>query len=251
VPSASDSDPRRRIPVLAIITGLIGELLITAGVLLGLYVVWELVWSTVEARPLQRQALEVVHKRPGYVPPAPDTAAWAPEYTDNIPEVAVPDRGEPWVSLHVPRWGYKYNIVIAEGVDKYSILDQGLIGHYPDTQGPGELGNFAVAGHRITHGEPFAGIQALRDADELIVETDENYLVFAVYDRDIVSPYDMSVIYPVPGQEGVDPVKRLITLTTCHPRYTSTSRYIVWGDFQYWTKKSEGRLKALVPPSKR
>jgi sortase A len=255
VPTGEESDPRRRIPIGAILTGILGELLITAGAILGLYVVWELYWSTVEARPAQAHALEVVHIRPEYVPPVTvdevgPTPTFAPEYTDTFPVADEPVAGQPWLSLHVPRWGYGYNVAIAEGTGD-SVIHQGLIGHYPETENAGEMGNFATAAHRITHGEPYARIQELQDGDELIVETDENYLVYEVYDSDIVLPTDMSVIWPVPGQAGVAPERRLITLTTCHPRYTSTHRYIVWGELQYWTKKSEGPLRALTPPSQR
>ncbi|MDR3202524.1 MAG: class E sortase [Bifidobacteriaceae bacterium] len=250
VPVTKESDPRRRVPAGAIITGVLGELLITAGLLLGLYVVWEIVWSTVEARPHQVLAIETVHLRPDYVEPVTE-GPYAEEYADSAPEIGRAAPGEPWLTLHVPRWGYGYDVAIAEGTDKADVLDRGLLGHYTETQGPGELGNFALAGHRITHGEPFAGIQQLRDGDELIVETDEYYLVYKMYDSDIVLPNDMSVIWPVPGQSGVEPARRIITLTTCHPRYTSTHRYIVWGEFEYWTKKADGPLRALVPPDER
>ena len=109
----------------------------------------------------------------------------------------------------------------------------------------------AVAGHRITHGEPFSKIQTLQKGDELIVETDRYYFVYHMTDTEIVLPDDMEVVWPVPRQADVEPIKRLITLTTCHPRYTSTHRFIVWGEFAYWTDKTEGRLEALVPPDKR
>jgi sortase A len=253
VPVTDESDPRRRIPIGAIITGVLGEILITAGLLLGLYVVWEIMWSSVEARPVQAAALVTIHERAQYIAPLEwePGSPYAPEYTEDIPEIAGGEPSQPWLSLHVPRWGYGYDVAIAEGTDKAGVLDLGLIGHYEDTQGPGELGNFAVAAHRITHGEPFAGIQQLREGDEMIVETDEYYLVFAMYDSDIVQPNDMSVILPVPGQEGIEPVRRLLTLTTCHPRYTSTHRYIIWGELEYWTKKAEGPLRALVPLDER
>ncbi|MDR0432100.1 MAG: class E sortase [Bifidobacteriaceae bacterium] len=257
VPASDDADPRRRIPIGAILTGILGEILITVGVILGLYVVWEIVWSSVEARPEQAHALEIVHERAAYVEPVTveqigpsEAPVFAPEYTDNFPTITGPINSEPWLSLHVPRWSYDYNVAIAEGVED-PVINRGLIGHYPDTQNPGEMGNFATAAHRITHGEPFARIQELHNGDELIVETDEYYLVYEMYDQRIVEPTDISVIWPVPGQAGVAPERRLITLTTCHPRYTSTHRYIVWGELRYWTKKSEGPLRALTPPALR
>jgi sortase A len=259
VPANEESDPRRRIPIGAILTGVLGELLITVGVILGLYVVWEVFWSTIEARPLQVQALQVVHVRSDYVPPVTaveiggetGAIAFAPEYTQDVPDVATAADGVPWLSLHVPRWDYDYNVAIAEGTSEDLVLNRGLIGHYSETQGAGELGNFAIAAHRITHGEPFARIQELHNGDELIVETDEYYLVYEMYDQSIVTPTDMSVIWPVPGQAGVAAERRLMTLTTCHPRVASTHRYIVWGELQYWTKKAEGPLRALTPPDQR
>ncbi|MDR0504871.1 MAG: class E sortase [Bifidobacteriaceae bacterium] len=248
VPLSPSADPQRRLPIGALITGVIGELLITVGVILGLFVVWEIVWSTVEAAPLVARAASVIEERPTWVPAIEEGSKWAPEYTDDFPVAAAVSQGEPWVKLRVPRWGRKNKSVVAEGTDKASVLDKGLVGHYVDTQAPGEVGNFAVAGHRITHGEPFAKIQTLRIGDDIIVETDKYFLVYQMTSYKIVSPNDIAVIWPVPNQEGAVPVKRLITLTTCHPRYTSTHRYVIWGELAYWTDKSEGRLRALAQP---
>lgn len=241
---------KRRTPLGAIVAGTLGELLITLGCVLALFVGWEVVWSSVATKPLQNLAIAQVHDRPGYIAPA--SGKYAPEYQpDTAPtDVGSAKVGKTWLSLHVPRWGYSYNVAIAEGTDKATVLDKGLIGHYIGTQNVGQLGNFALAAHRITYGEPFAKIQQLRDGDLLIVESDKYYFVYKVYAEKIVAPTDMAVIWPVPYQANAVPTRRLITLTTCHPRYASTSRYIVWGDMQYWTKKSEGKLQALTPPGK-
>ncbi|MFP5282231.1 MAG: sortase domain-bontaining protein [Actinomycetes bacterium] len=45
------------------------------------------------------------------------------------------------------------------------------MGHYPSTAGPGQVGNFALAGHRITHGQPFARLLELDRGDKVVVET--------------------------------------------------------------------------------
>lgn len=115
------------------------------------------------------------------------------------------------------------------------MLDKGYVGHYPQTDQPGRVGNFALAGHRNTHGEPFRYINRLEAGDELRVETRSDVFTYVV-DRLLPEtlPRDSGVIADVP-RSGVKPSYGYresgyyITLTTCTPEYTSRYRLIVWG----------------------
>jgi sortase A len=229
----------------------IGELLITLGLLLGLYVVWEVFWTNVEASAVAEEVLKTATETPDWIEPAVEQGP-APHYsyrTDPPPvdenPLSTPAIGGVWASLHVPRWGLAYNVPIVEGTDKKTILDRGMIGHYPNTAGPGQIGNFATAAHRITYGEPYAKIETLQNGDSLIVETARYYFVYKVYASQIVLPDAIGVTWPVPNDAGAVPTRRIITLTTCHPRWASTHRYVVWGELEYWADKAEGYLEEL------
>ncbi|MDR2379781.1 MAG: class E sortase [Bifidobacteriaceae bacterium] len=234
------------------LVGVIGELMITLGALLALYVVWELVWTDVEAHQEAAAVVELVEHRTDWIEPNPvspyaphrDPATEAPP-VDEAP-LATPSFGDSWALLHVPRWGLDYNVPIVEGTDRVQILNKGLIGHYLGTEGPGRIGNFATSAHRTTYGKPYNLAAELEDGDSLIVETAEYYFVYRVYGREIVYPDAVRVIWPVPNEEGAVPTRRLMTLTTCHPMFSARQRYVVWGELAYWTAKADGPLEELA-----
>ncbi len=100
----------------------------------------------------------------------------------------------------------------------------------PGTALPGQLGNFAVAGHRVTAGNPFWSLPSLRAGDLVYVETIAGTYEYRVLARPAwVPPVDTAVLAPVPGHPGERARQRLITLITCDPPWTGTSRVIVTG----------------------
>ncbi|MET8752374.1 class E sortase [Streptomyces sp. NPDC004667] len=146
---------------------------------------------------------------------------------------AAPAREEAYAVLRVPRLGL--TVPVAQGVDKRTVLDKGYAGHYPGTAQPGAPGNFALAGHRNTHGEPFRYINRLRAGDELFVDVRGRrytYVVGKVLNE--TTERDTGVIAPVPHSTvrpdaGYAEAGSYITLTTCTPEYTSRYRLVVWG----------------------
>ncbi|MET9889375.1 class E sortase [Streptomyces sp. NPDC006465] len=135
--------------------------------------------------------------------------------------------------LGIPRLALR--VPVAEGVSKPDVLNKGYVGHYKGTQQPGQAGNFALAGHRNTHGEPFRYLPRLRRGDTITVETKAAVYTYTV-DRTLsrTSPRDGGVIRPVPRSTvrpsyGYSEPGYYITLTTCTPEYTSTYRMAVWG----------------------
>ncbi|MEU6644338.1 class E sortase [Saccharomonospora sp. NPDC046836] len=129
--------------------------------------------------------------------------------------------GAPFARLAIPRLGLSW--VVVEGVS-LSDLRSGP-GHYPATQQPGEVGNFAVAGHR-SHGT-FWDLDELGDGDAISVETSQARYTYRVYAVHIVSPTDTWVIAPDPENPDQAPQRRLLTLTTCHPQWGNWQRLIV------------------------
>ncbi|MFD5412579.1 class E sortase [Streptomyces nojiriensis] len=142
-------------------------------------------------------------------------------------------RERAYAVLRVPRLGLV--VPVAQGVDKRTVLDKGYAGQYPGTAGPGAQGNFALAGHRNTHGEPFRYINRLRAGDELIVDLRGRRFTYVVgkvlsetteRDTGVIAPVPRSVVKP---DQGYSEPGAYITLTTCTPEYSSKYRLVVWG----------------------
>ena len=88
--------------------------------------------------------------------------------------------GDAIALLRIPAFGDDYEIPVLNGTD-LSILSKG-VGHYSSTAAPGQIGNFAIAGHRVTHGQPFAKMLSLKKGDEVIVETREAIYTYVMDD---------------------------------------------------------------------
>src|SRR5690606_10957704 len=118
---------------------------------------------------------------------------------------------------------------------KHDVLDVLGIGHYEGTAMPGEVGNFAVAGHRVTYGKPFNRVEELQVGDPLVVQTETTWYVYRVTSTQVVTPRDVQVIAPTPNQPDVAPTVASMTLTTCHPMFSARERFIVHAELDYWT----------------
>lgn len=210
------------------VIGVVGELLITVGIVLLLYVAYQLWWTNVLAeRAAQSDRIEL------------KTEWEASGSPDKAPTVVVKP-GKPFGLIYIPRLKEKvWGMPLVEGVEKAE-LAQG-IGHYPKTALPGQIGNFAVAGHRSTNGEPLAQIDKIKAGDLAIVETAVGYYAYELTKTKLVQPEDTWVIDPVPGKKDVAPTERLITITTCHPRWGNAQRWIWWGTLKKTYVKAEGQ----------
>ena len=254
----SSSAPRSR-RVLDGILGLLGEILITAGVVLALYVGWQLFYTDVLSSRSQTAALDKIEwAEPVRVPAiaavstatpggaGPEvTVATIPEElkvfsAEGAPVIAEPAEATTFATLHVPRWGYDYVKPMSEGTDRQRVLDKLGIGHYSGTAMPGAVGNFAVAGHRMTYGKPFTDINTLQKGDALVVQTEAAWYVYTVTGFTIEMPNYMAAIAPVPGKPDEKPTVASITLTSCHPKFSAEKRYIVWGELKYWAPTGNG-----------
>lgn len=116
------------------------------------------------------------------------------------------------------------------------------IGHYQGSAGPGESGNFAIAGHRATNGEPFARFEKLTAGDEVIIQTSAGYFTYTLIKNQKIQTNEVWVLDPSP--EGLAAsVPQLITLTTCEPRWNSTKRWAWWGELAAFSKSPPPELK--------
>ncbi|MCA5894116.1 class E sortase [Isoptericola sp. NEAU-Y5] len=256
--SALHGRPAPRRGAVSTVVGVIGELFITAGVVLGLFVVWQLWWTDVQADRVHQQVLaELEWPEPPVIVEDDAGPAVASEHREDPPVMDEPETGEVFAKLYVPRFGEDYVEPIAQGVDKASILDRLGIGHYPETAMPGDVGNFASAGHRTTYGKPYHQVADLTEGDPLVVRTADTWYVYRVTSHQIVNPSQIEVISPVPGlmpgEEIPELTQRFMTMTACHPMYSAAQRYIVHGELDYWAPVEEGTpaelLDAGIEPS--
>lgn len=127
--------------------------------------------------------------------------------------------------LRIPRLGADYRYAIVEGVGPDE-LRKGP-GHYPGTALPGQIGNFVVSGHRTTYGAPFNRIDELRRGDDIVVDAAEARYTYQVLDKEVVDPGRTDVADPVPGHPAERPTRALMTMTTCHPKFSAGHRLVV------------------------
>lgn len=136
------------------------------------------------------------------------------------------ESGEAFGVITVPRFGDDYEVPLLFDTDTET-LKHG-VGHYSGTGAPCAVGNFGLAGHRTTYGRPFHDIDRLQPGDEIVIETVYGSCAYEVDSYEIVDPYAVDVIAPVPNQPGVEPTESWLTMTACHPKYSDAQRYIVF-----------------------
>jgi sortase A len=190
----------------------VAELAITAGLVLAVFVFYLLVWTNHRTEAAQADLTE-------------DFRAQQEAGGDVKDRFEAPESGEGLGILHIPALGDDWSWVVVEGVGDDD-LARGP-GHFPGTAMPGSIGNFAVAGHRATHGEPFAHLDALAVGDDVVVETMDGWLTYEVTWVRILSPSATEVLEPVAGHPGEKATQRTLTLITCNPRWSSTERLVV------------------------
>jgi sortase (surface protein transpeptidase) len=218
---------RPRDPLWQVLVRGAGELLVTAGLIMLLFVVYELyVTDLITGRTQDHLSQQIQHE-------------WATTPAAPTADLVAPPVGQPLAVLHIPRLGADYSRVILEGTSADQLAAGP--GHYVGTAMPGQLGNLAVAGHRVGKGSPFLDADQLRPGDPIVVETADSWFVYRVLGdpatgdyrtdpsgvpgQEIVRPTDVAVIAPTPG--GAAATQAYLTLTTCHPKYSARQRLIV------------------------
>lgn len=224
--------------VLRKISQIFGELLITGGIVLLLFVGWELWWTNVEADAKQSEAIKsFAQELTGPVEPAVPGTDYGPPVVGTAPS-----NGQTIGIMYIPRFGATYTRPIIEGTGA-DVLDTLGIGHYAGTSMPGAKGNFAVAGHRQTHGAVLDSIHTLVPGDRIYVQTPDGYYTYVFRNNQIVLPNRADVLLPVPTQQGAAPEESILTMTSCNPRFGAQERIIAYSVLDSWQPSSAG------PPS--
>jgi sortase A len=240
--------------------GVLGELFITAGVVVLLFLGWQ-VWlndiivgaeQTNAANELAEQwaAETPTTGTPTPTPAATEDPTSAPVVTVPVEPVvmAEPDAGETFANLIIPRLGADYRRPIAEGTGHDVLNNRATgVGHYPQTQLPGQVGNFAVAAHRTTYGASFHDVNTLLVGDSIYVETQDGWYRYVYRSTEYVRPTGVGVLDQVPQVPGVASTDRIITMTSCHPYYSAAERIISYGVFDSWYPRADGPPAEIAP----
>jgi sortase A len=199
-----------------------GTVLVLAGLVLLGYVAWQFFGTNVVAHHKQQQLVERTERMWGKPAAKPGDD---------------PDLKGAEALVRIPRFGKDYLIPVQKGVST-DVLAEGF-GHFNGTAAAGQVGNYALAGHRVTHGEPLRKMPDLRPDDEVIVETAVADYVYRIDTdpEDLIIPFTSTwVLDPVPENPesgGPQPLQkrgqRLITLTTCSEIFHTDDRMIAFG----------------------
>ncbi|MFH8293603.1 class E sortase [Streptomyces sp. NPDC018059] len=218
------------------------ELCVTVGALIVLFVVYVLFWTGVKADnamdsqidALQDQwARGTVSSEAGDGPAGTSPAQPAP-YKD----------GKPFAVMYIPRFGFTWNKPVLQGTGT-DVLKKGL-GHYASTAQLGQKGNFSVAGHRRTYGDPFKDFPKLRPGDPVVLTDGATWFTYRIDKKPYRTlPGDIGVIDPVPSRSGFDGPGRYLTLTTCEPEWGHSHRLIAWAHLDATQPVEAGKPEAL------
>jgi sortase A len=205
------------------VVGVIGKILIGAGVVLLLFAAYQVfgtAWQESHTQATLRHTLVKEAKNSEI-----EHALAEANALDKLPTgpavpakvIAAPAEGTPIGEIRIPVIGL--NQVVVEGTNTAD-LRKGP-GHYIGTPLPGEPGNSSVAGHRTTYGHPFYNLNVLKAGDPIVMTTTQGIFVYKTVRSQVVSPNDTTVLENAFGT--------YITLTTCNPRFSASTRLVVTG----------------------
>lgn len=223
---------------------MLGELLLTAGVLILLFLGWQLWWNDAimagqqssAASDLSAQWAEEARAQRGEDPvPAPT------DFGDPVVGPESYPRGTPFAVMYVPRFGEGSQRRVAEGTGLDVLNSTYLgVGHYPGTQMPGQVGNFAIASHRSAYGGGMHEIEQFQLGDAIYIQTQDGWYTYRFRDLEYVTPETVDVLAPVPHHPELQAADRIITLTSCNPLYSTAERIIAYGVLESWQPAAAG-----------
>lgn len=259
------------------VSSVVGEILLTIGIVVALFIVYQVVWTNFAAERAQSRVSGELDRR------------WE---SDNPRPLNRDSAGPAFARLFVPTFGPDFSFAVVHGTSDAD-LEKGP-GHYSGTQLPGQDGNFALAGHRVGRGAPFNDLESLDVCDALVVETAATWYIYrvlpvggggqdaeavvgagagtragAVQDclpeqvvnevaegryrevsgRYVTVPGDVGVLDVVPGSGRTDLHDgdlAMMTLTTCHPQFSNRERLIVHAVLERSEPRMGGELPAVL-----
>ncbi|WP_128377659.1 class E sortase [Streptomyces cavernae] len=231
------------------------ELCITVGTLIVLFVVYVLFWTGVKAdADMNRQIEQLQNKwakgaaRQTPADSAQGGGSGSPAGSPGPGAAPAPpgpyENGKAFAVMYIPRLGFTWNKPVLEGTGT-EVLKKGL-GHYARTAQLGQQGNFAVAGHRRTYGDPFKDFPKLKRGDAVVLTDGTTWFTYRIDTGPYKTvPTDIEVIDPVPRKSGYTRAGRYLTLTTCEPEWGRSHRLIVWAHLDSTRPVEAGKPEAL------
>jgi sortase A len=197
----------------------IGVILVLTGLCALGYVGWQMYGTNMVARGQQETNLTQIDE------------AWAGETGNGEEDAVATEHGVIASVLRIPRFGDDWRMPIIESVSEDALAVG--VGHFPDSVDPGEKGNYAIAAHRVTHGEPFRNMPSLQPGDKVIVETSEavyTYVLETGGDDTRVTFTDTWVLkdQPIKGLTN----RKVITLLTCAELFHTDDRLAAFGHLE-------------------
>jgi sortase A len=225
------------------LVGVLGELLLTAGAVILLFLGWQLWWNDAIMAGQQSNAASQLSSQwdeQRLAAGAEGTVATG-QYGEPIVDTTQYANAEAFAVMYVPRFGDDSQRTIAEGTGLDVLNSEELgVGHYPGTQAPGEVGNFAIASHRSAYGGGMHEIDQLQLGDAIYVQTKDGWYTYRFRDLEYVTPETVDVLAPVPHRPDLTPTDRIITLTSCNPLYSTDERVIAYGVLESWQPTAAG-----------
>lgn len=240
--------PRSKSRRLWTVLGIFAEILFTVAAICALYIVWQMWWTGVQSEHTQyNQRQSVSWSDPSKSAGSSKGVSIAKAQNGTPPvQPKSADTGDIVAQIYIPRFGDQWQRNIVQGTDMTSLNKHGM-GHYTDSQMPGQIGNFAAAGHRNGYGQPLGDVDKLKTGDPIVLRTKDYWYVYTYTSYKIVTPDHVEVVAPNPDDPTAPATQRMITLTTCEPKYsTPTHRWITYGKFKYWAKVSDGVPQELT-----
>ncbi|MER7574225.1 class E sortase [Streptomyces sp. NPDC126514] len=220
----------------------VSELCITVGTVIVLFVTYVLFWTGVKADHVMDDQIRQLEDQWARGSARPTPAAGASATT--APKPAAYRSGKPFAIMYIPRLGFTWNKPVLEGTST-GTLKKGL-GHYAHTARLGQRGNFSVAGHRRTYGDPFKDFPRLRRGDAVVLTDGTTWFTYRIDKGPYKTvPTDIEVIDPVPRKSGYTRQGRYLTLTTCEPEWGHSHRLIVWAHLDAAQPVEAGKPAAL------
>ncbi|MEJ8670231.1 class E sortase [Streptomyces sp. MS1.AVA.1] len=232
----------------------VSELCITVGTVIVLFVVYVLFWTGVKADTVMDDQIDQLQDqwaqeavRPTAAAPggsASPGAGTTPGATTSPPKPTPYAADKPFAIMYIPRLGFTWNKPVLEGTATKT-LKKGL-GHYARTAQLGQKGNFSVAGHRRTYGDPFKDFPRLRAGDAVVLTDGTTWFTYRIDKGPYKTvPTDIEVIDAVPRKSGYTREGRYLTLTTCDPEWGHSHRLIVWAHLDSTQPVEAGKPEAL------
>jgi sortase A len=222
LPDAPDTrrarrEARRKRAQRITVTGVLGELLLTAGLGTLAFMGWKYWLNDVIQGNEQNSAGGELSQQ------------FEEEY----------ESAEPFAVLYVPAFGKDYSRTIATDITQYGVLDH-YVGYYMESDAPGAVGTFAVAGHRLAYGAPMQNIPNLQVGDHAYVETVDGWYEYEYRSGEYVDPYEVSILSDVPRYPDETSSDRILLMMTCNPIYSVAERVVSYSVFVDFTPRSEG-----------